>query len=212
MRRPLCVISSLISHAEAPLSYSDKRSVFSPAERLRQTMCSIESVRTRIPGATILVVEMGLDPDPPGLADVADKYEYVGGSRFVRWACDGPHKGLGEAAALLASLGGESWGADYYFKLSGRYWLNESFSLRSWSREKMNVRRYSGNISTRLYGFPARQLARWKRGLWFGVPLLAMGASMEDVLAATWPRSLTNDLAPIGVSGLVAPSGEELRE
>src|SRR5206468_12268478 len=98
------------------------------------TLKTIDSVRRKIPACQVVLVEMG--PETylmDTLREAADKIIVVGNRRLVRCACDSRHKGLGEAAGLLAAGHRLRHLGDYYFKLSGRYFLDDDFRLEKWS-------------------------------------------------------------------------------
>jgi hypothetical protein len=203
----------MLSFPEKPLSYNARRSVFSPEERLEQTLKTVDSVRRRISGCQAVVVEMGEETSlMETLRPAVDKILVVGHKRLVRWACDSRHKGLGEAAGLLAA--GEQLRdlGDYYFKVSGRYCLDDNFRLEKWAGQGFTVRLYDDAISTRLYGFPAELFGAWRRALWLSLPWLALGRGLEHEMYRHLPKSEMAHIEVLGVSGLVAPDGMPLKE
>lgn len=204
MNQILFLVPSVIYFANNPLSYSNVRSVFTPEERCKQTVQTIESIRSKVPGATILLVEMGLQHAPDDLRMLADRYLYIGHRRFVREAVDGPHKGYGEAIGLLlANRLAQSLQPDYYFKLSGRYCLNGDFDLRKWNSGEFTCQEGPGWISTRIYGFPAAKYNVWRHCLKQAIPPLLQGESIENAMWRFLPQVHT--IAPLGVSGVIAP-------
>ena len=142
----------------------------------------------------------------------ADKIIVVGNRRLVRCACDSRHKGLGEAAGLLAAGHRLRHLGDYYFKLSGRYFLDDDFRLEKWSGHSFTVRMYDRAISTRLYGFPTELFDTWRRALWLSLPWLSLGRGLEHEMYRHLPKSETLDIGVLGISGLVAPDGTALKE
>jgi hypothetical protein len=205
------VVSSVVECRQKALTYSPTRSHFDAPERADQTVQTIASVREHIPGARIVVVEMGLDADVARgeIAAAADDWIYVGANPLVRRAVDSKRKGLGEAVGLLAAVRHLA-PAGYYFKLSGRYRLT-SFDAASWSRDRFSFKRYGDDVSTRFYGFPASRFPDWWRALARSVALLALGYSIEAVL----PRHLDDRIADVprlGIAGLTAVEGELLTE
>ena len=213
MNRKTCLISSMLSFPEKRLSYSVRRSVFSPEQRLEQTLKTIDSVRRKIPACQVVLVEMGQETYlMDTLREAADKIIVVGNRRLVRCACDSRHKGLGEAAGLLAAGHRLRHLGDYYFKLSGRYFLDDDFRLEKWSGHSFTVRMYDRAISTRLYGFPTELFDTWRRALWLSLPWLSLGRGLEHEMYRHLPKSETLDIGVLGVSGLVAPDGTALKE
>ena len=53
----LVLITSIIKTPNTPLSYTNKRSIYSHEERYEQTKKTIQSVREKIPNVKILMVE-----------------------------------------------------------------------------------------------------------------------------------------------------------
>ena len=124
------IITSVINFPKKKLSYSTVRSMYSPKEREQQTLQTINSIRKKVPGATIVLVEMGLKRNiDTALINAADQFIYVGSNWLVKWSCNSMHKGLGEAMGLLIASSRIKTGAVLYFKISGRYLLNNEFKL-----------------------------------------------------------------------------------
>jgi hypothetical protein len=208
------VVPSVVHFVDRPLSYVSIRSVYSPKLRAAQTQESIKSVRERVPGARVVLVELGLERQLPGaLEREPDTYVYAGGNPAVRRIVDGVNKGHGEAVALLvADRILRASGASYFFKLSGRYRLSEKFSLDPWlaTRDALVAKKYNDKcVCTRLYGFASDFYGSWRTGLLRSIPDLRYGWAIEDIL----PKFLKiQHLAPIGVSGLIAPYGAGANE
>lgn len=210
----ICIITSVIDFKEKPLSYSAKRSVFPAEERLKQTEETISSVRKYIPGAKIILIEAGVTNVADKIEGNVDKYVYLGKNWIVRLACDSKHKGLGEAISLLYGYKHiREMDGEYYFKISGRYFLNDRFDITVWEAlDKATVTISNGVISTRLYGLPRSLLRSWKFLLLRSLPLLWWRRSIEEVLAEKVPRQSLNVVDTLGVSGLIGPTGETIQE
>ena len=120
------------------VQYNGIRSIFSPEERAEQTLRTVESIRLKVPGAKIILVESGLQEILPyELAKKVDQYSYVGNKKLVRWSCDSKQKSLGEIMMLYYAMKKFKFPADFYFKISGRYFLNEEFNLRDWEEGEL---------------------------------------------------------------------------
>lgn len=211
-RNLLFVVPSTIHISTNPLSYAAVRSAFSSDERAEQTLQTITSIRNRVPGAKILLIETGSQHHLPyNIEALVDKYLYLGNRSLVRNVTDGPYKGLGEVVSLyLAHRWILSFGADYYFKLSGRYHLNEQFLTANWSSDSYTgkayfERRMSGTYTV-LYGFPARLYANWRASLRGCIPTLQQGQSVELIQPHLWQKPVQH-LSTLGVSGWISPSG-----
>ena len=211
--RQTVIITSVIYFSSNRLSYSATRSVFSPEERTAQTIKTVESIRQNIPGAEIILLEIGRRKDiSVALTGMVDRYIFVGNNLAVKWASGGRHKGLGEAMGLLAAAKKLKTGADFYFKVSGRYFLNDNFKLASWAGDEFVARMHDAAISTRLYGFGRKLFPDWQRALRKSLYPLYKGRSIEDILPQMLGRESIRPVDMLGVSGFVAPQGEYLTE
>ena len=86
------VITSVIYPNKANRFSTTPRSIF-PEERAQQTLQTIESIRVKVLGAKIILVESGLQVDLPFELDKkVDQYIYVGNKKLVRWSCDSKQK------------------------------------------------------------------------------------------------------------------------
>lgn len=207
-RKSLFIISSAVYITSNPLSYTATRSAFNDDERARQTLKTIQSIKTSMPEAQILLIEMGLKKDLPyDIEKMADKYLYLGNKRMIREAADGPFKGFGEALGLyLANRAIQSFEADYFYKLSGRYYLNEHFNENEWTADGYTGRDYYGGLFTVLYGFPKRLYSNWRDSLKTSFPVLKQGESLEIIQPTTMEKPLYYK-DQIGVSGWESHSG-----
>lgn len=209
MKKPLFIISSAIDVSKNPLCYTSVRTVFSVYDRAKQTIQTIESIRSKMPEAKILMVESGIGNQLPyGIKSMVDGYLFLGENKEMREASDGPYKGLGEAMSLyLADPIIRTFDADYFFKLSGRYYLDDAFNPDAWKNDGYTGRFYAGVMTTVLYGFPKRLYPDWHAALKKSYPALLRGESLENAL----PRELEQkfiSIPRIGASGWISHSGE----
>jgi len=206
------IVTSVIDFGLRPLSYSDTRSAYSPDERAEQTKRTIVSIRERVPDARIILVEAGRSAVLPfGLDRLADQYIFLGNNFLVRHACDSRYKGLGEAVMLMCAAG-RLVESDRYFKISGRYCLNDSFDLAQWDRGGFVFRRYGDAVSTRLYKFDRDNMGQWRKALCLSIPGLLSGKSIEDALPKFLPKHAMTFLDKLGVEGHVGPDRTFLGE
>jgi len=175
----------------------------------------IESIRKMVPGSKILLVEAGLKSLLPlGVSALADEYFYAGDNFLVRRACDSIFKGLGEAVSLLAALKYlKKIPADFYFKISGRYFLNENYDGQKWDLQKFNILGTGKLMSTRLYGFPAKMTLLWQMALLLSLPLMFFNRSLEYTMRLFIPQKSVHYLTgKIGIAGFVASNGMVIDE
>lgn len=207
--KTLFIVSSAISITSNPLSYSSIRSSFTAVERARHTLNTILSIRAAMPNAKILLIETGRQKELPyQLEEIVDKYVYLGNKQIIRHAVDGPYKGLGEALGLyLANRWIRQFNTDYYFKISGRYFLNDEFTATNWTGDGYSGKYFYGNFYTVFYGFPDRLYNNWRSALKLCIPELLRGEALESAL----PRNFEHPVfcqTKLGVSGCISHSGE----
>lgn len=209
MSNSIVIITSVISFKNKRLSYYKDRSAFSPRERIEQTKKTISSVRGKIPNSRIYLFEQGLSDElAQELKPFVDKYVYIGNNFFVRFATDSIFKGLGEAVGLLYSSRFLPKGTDRFFKISGRYFLNENFNLENFNKPGFTVKRYNKILSTRLYSFDNSMFNIWKRSLWLSLPLLLLNRSIETMMSLFINEKYIVEVDKIGVSGIGGAHGD----
>ena len=207
------IITSVIYFSSAKLFDSSIRSVFTPEERTMQTIKTIRSIREKVPGATILLLEMGKEKNiAKELTGIVDKYVFIGDHALVQWAVNGKFRGLGEAMGLIVSRKELNTDADFFFKMSGRYFLNDHFEPAIWQGDFFLAKKYGEGISTRLYGFGRGFFSGWQKALKRSLWQLYRGRSIEDVFPAKFGKERIHDIKRIGVTGCVAPDGTYLEE
>jgi hypothetical protein len=208
------IIPSVIYFSGKKLSYSDIRSVFSPEERVNQTLKTISSIKNILPDANIVFLELGSRNDFESVfSNKVDRYIYMGSSKIVYFFCNGPFKGLGEVVGLLCAR--EKYfdkDTDQYFKLSGRYYLDEDFSLDHFSLYKFSFLKRENTISTRLFSFPGIFFNYWVVLLWKSIPYLLIGLSLERVFLKLISINKIYFVDKLGVTGNIAPTGELIKE
>lgn len=213
--KKICIIiTSVIYFKKNKLSYSESRSVFTPEKRLEQTKKTILSIREKLPQAKIYLGEQGLKDVSSEIKDLVDYYEYIGDFFFIRKATDGPFKGLGEALGLIYTYKKLYKNYDYYFKLSGRYALNENFNLNKFISEKpFSAKIYNKkSISTRLYFFRKEYLYQWLLKHIMCIPFLLFNRSIERLLYIFIKTKNINSIDILGVKGSIGPDGKLIEE
>lgn len=208
------IITSVIYPKQKELSYASTRSVYNPEERAEQTLKTIESIKAKVPGAKIVLVESGLrDNLPFDLAKKVDQYLYLGNNFFVRRACDSKFKSLGEAVMLLWAKKRVKFNADVFFKISGRYFLDENFDINSWQNDLFRFFYIREDyVSTRLYSFGKQMMLVWYFALIKGLPLLFLDYPIEHILPRFIPPKYIVLADKVGVMGADATSGKIVKE
>jgi hypothetical protein len=208
------LVTSVIFPKQKELSYATVRSVYSPEERAQQTLYTINSIKEKVPEAKIVLIEAGLQEQLPfQLSDKADKYIYLGNNFFVRHACDSRFKSLGEAVMLLTSLKKIPYNPVLFFKISGRYFLDENFNIGSWQTRYIKFFYIRPEyVSTRLYSFSGHMFSVWKFALLKGMPLLFLDYPIEHVLPRFIPKKYISTVEKVGVAGADATTGNVVKE
>jgi hypothetical protein len=207
------IITSVIHFSQKKLIGSAVRSVFSPEERTIQTIKTIKSIREKIPGATVILLEMGKEKNLANLlTTAADRYVYLGNKPLVRWSVNSKLRGFGEAMGLIAAAKELDSGTDFYFKISGRYFLTDEFKPGEWNGDRLVARKYGQGISTRLYGFARALFPAWQTALKRSLPQLYRGRSIEDVFPLKFGPEKIRDIKKLGLAGFVGPDGSLLEE
>ncbi len=208
----LFIITSVIHFNTGKLSYSGTRSVFSPEERIEQTIATITSVKRYMPDAYILLLEMGNNGSlPKKLTDLVSEYRYIGADPLVHLACNSAHKGLGEAVGLLKGTKTLPR-ANMYLKMSGRYALTPAFDPDIWHGKGFLAHIRDTAFSTRLYGISANAIPFWRRTLFLSLPFLLLGKGIEQILLRLLPKKMITHISVLGISGAIAPNGEMIEE
>lgn len=198
------LITSTVKVPKKPLSYSSRRSFYSTEERAKQTLHTITSIKTKCPGAFIILLENGKNNKYLSkLANQVNEYVYLGDSWLNILARNSKWKGLGEAMMLITAKKFFKNKGQFFFKLSGRYYLNKNFNFRDWDFNKFNFLYKDGVYSTRLYGFPSRYLNYWHYSLLKSIPHLILGRSIENALRKVIDKSRINYMNNLGVEGKI---------
>jgi hypothetical protein len=162
----LVLITSVINTGEQPWSYSAIRSVYTPEERLEQTLGTIQTVKKYLPDAKILLIECSdISQDYMNtLQSSVDYFLDVYSNEEAKTAClQTNKKGWGEAVKTRLALEyilEQGLSFKRLFKLSGRYILTEKFKQENYSyteytfKEKFHLPNKKFAIKTVLFSVP----------------------------------------------------------
>ncbi len=215
----LVLITSLIKTPNTPLSYTNTRSVYSHNERYEQVKRSIQSIRENIPDAKILLIECSdLDQHQKeyfqnnceyflNLFDYDNKIIYLSNVHSK-------YKTLGELTLTIEAIKyikKNNIQFQHFFKLSGRYWLNEHFDLNKFLNNKCYLYGNNHVLVTCLYKLDYDYLFKWFNYLINQHGPAVSGYSMENFLSNFISDNLTNNILittqNYGVSGNIAVDG-----
>lgn len=203
------LITSTINTSPRPLgeNTSRVRSAYSPDQRFKQTLKTIESIRQRVPDALVLLLENSklLTHQHSVLESVCDKLILFSEDNVAVTLRDGPNKGAAEAYLLMnAQSLVKQYDCKILFKLSGRYLLSERFDIDRFPVDRFGFLERDGVVSTRLYSVPGDLLKLYERQLSASFLATRFGVSIEDVIARGLKTNQIKFLDPIGVSGPLA--------
>jgi hypothetical protein len=204
------IVTSTIHFGGEGLSYSSRRSIYSPEDRLQQTLRSLESVRLKNPGCYIVLVENSelTGRDIKQLQEHVDWLICFSNSPNAITLRDGLYKGAGEVYMILKCMEVlRYFNYEKLFKLSGRYCLTERFKADSFPLDRFGVLKTQGVYSTRLYCVPKcvesiylQQLGKMLKSGQRGVSIEAVfmrGVSLEQIA----------EMPCVGVSGCIGVNG-----
>lgn len=161
----LFIITSVINTGNIPWSYTSVRSAFSIEERYKQTLHTIQSIRIHSPHSPILLVECSelSEEMEHELRSNVDYFLQCYENIAVRNACiQNGLKGYGEAMKTMEALRyleKHRISFQRLFKISGRYYLNSSFSKDNYSFEQYSFKMYDATSgSTVVYSVPHKLL------------------------------------------------------
>ena len=162
----LFLITSVINTGHNPWSYSLFRSVYSTQERFTQTIQTIVSIRMKVPNSKIFLIECS-ELSEEMIEQLQSKVDYflnLYSDESCKTACLGSNKkGFGEAvqtAKAVEFLVNNNIQFQRFFKISGRYYLNEEFNIGNYSSTEFTFKQHviseSGTkaISTVIYSLP----------------------------------------------------------
>jgi hypothetical protein len=140
------LITSVIHPAEFSLNYTIKRSIFTPKERLSQTIETINSVKKHFPESRIVLADCSLDNghiENQELQDAMSSGNIIldlsNDSSVSKWV-HSSNKNMGECSIVNSTLSKLNLQGEIY-KLSGRYTLENSFNSNIFDKNKnYNVR------------------------------------------------------------------------
>jgi hypothetical protein len=158
----IILITSIIDTPNIPLSYCNIRSVFSKKERYEQTKKTIESVK-KIPNSKIFLVECSdLNNEEKEYfennVDIFINLFELNNENLI-YNIHSKSKSLGEGTMTIYALNylfENNINFKNFFKISGRYYLNDKFNYNIFDNEDVIIQCYNDNLfaSTMLYKQP----------------------------------------------------------
>lgn len=147
----LVLVTSVINTPHTPLSYCPNRSTYSREQRFQQTQKTIASIREKIPDCLIFLVECSeLTEEEKNYFE--NNCEYImnlWNISEIHSSIFGMSKALGEGTMTIKALEYIIDNKIQYnnlFKISGRYWLNNTFRYDIYDNNKLIFKKLNGNI------------------------------------------------------------------
>lgn len=136
----IIIITSCINVDSSPLSYFHTRSVFSPEERLQQTVFTLQKLREKIPHAKLILANNNYltDEQKNILMEHCDTIYNIDDTKVKTH----PNKSFSECVSLLNTcqyILDSQIEFDYVFKTSGRYYLMDEFDINKWPFNEQKI-------------------------------------------------------------------------
>jgi hypothetical protein len=148
----ITLITSVIDPPNLALSYSISRSVFTKEERFEQTKKTILSIRNKIPENQIFLIECSKlsNSEINFFIDNVDIFLniYEMNNENLINRIFSKSKSMGEGTMTIIALQylvENNIKFDKFFKISGRYWLNDTFNYELYNNIISNIHRINNN-------------------------------------------------------------------
>jgi len=221
----LIFISSVIHTPDLPLSYINTRSIYNHKERFEQTKKTINTVRNKMPNSVIFLIDCSpLEKEETdyfkNYTDIFINLYELNDSNIINNVFS-KSKSLGEGTLTIYALHillQNNIEFDNFYKISGRYWLNNNFNYNLFHNNKIVAKKINNdtnNLITSLYKLPKSYVSLWLHFLINSINDLnnCIGA---EVLFAKFVNTMNeNDkifVEKIGVSGNIAVCGTLVEE
>lgn len=226
----LVLVPSVINTINAPLSYTNTRSVFTHEQRLLQTLETFKTIKEKIPNSYVVAIEGSvLNAEQKEMVERHVDYLFEAGKYVeeVSRACNGPSKGYGEVMQLLSYLrsdhyAGISERCATVTKFGARIKLSDRFTFREPVDGKPVIRIADvgdasvaafgrRSILTIFYTMPRENVGDFVKALeecCRNERFVAGQVNVENLLYDTWLHDRPFQAVPfIGIEGYCAPNG-----
>jgi hypothetical protein len=215
----LVLITSIICTPNNPLSYTSTRSVFTHEERFTQTKKTIESVKEKIPNSKIIIVECSQ------LNEEQTDYLTKNTDYFINLINEpdkckniySKSKSLGEGTMTIEALNyiiKNDILFDNFFKITGRYWLSDSFNYTHFDNNDIiihNIHNDKNNTCTSLYKLNKTNIEDFYNFLISNMNLMFQCIGYEVLFAIFLNLPKNNKVIhmnKIGVNGYISVSND----
>ena len=151
-------ISSKIYVSNKPFSYVDSRSIYSPKDRFEQTKNTIETIRKYIPDNYIILFDNSefTQDELIELSKIVDLFLNIKNDTLINYYTnEHKTKAYGDLAQTLGTLRYLNEQMQHlkfknFFKISGRYIINETFNYEKYATEQ-NIFKKNSHVLDRPY-------------------------------------------------------------
>ena len=201
----LVIITSVINISSNRLDYTKIRSVFSTHERYIQTMITIECL-SKIKDKKILFIEGSeIDKDyEKTIKNIVDFYINIKNDHQLKAIIDGLSKGRAEATLTIEALkyvNIEKF--DNIFKISGRYYLNDSYEESVFDENVSIFKLSSSSFITTFYKINKKDFELYLKTL----DRAFSSGKMYEVIFYNAFKNIAKEINNIGVAGEVSVNG-----
>lgn len=215
------IITSVLNPTSNPLDYSPIRSVYSPSQRVEQSINTISSIRKNLGDVRLVFVDCSIviPTEIDRIRDVLgknDQFIDLSGQTSVSALVNSANKSHGELMLLDWAISNTSFENDI-FKISGRYYLENEFNFGTLDRNadincKARGFKHANNVClTTFYRMKNQEI--FKKYIEHGkllfqqYPTISAEHVLFNFLACNQNLNIQN-LDRIGVIGQIAVSGE----
>jgi hypothetical protein len=216
----ITLITSVIDPPNTPLSYTNCRSVFNKEERFEQTKKTISSVLEKMPNTKIFLIECSKlsDEERKYFQEHVDYFYniYDSGNKSLIDRMFTTSKSMGEGTMTtlaLQFLFQNNIEFDSLFKISGRYWLNDSFNYEIYNNLLPCVHKINNddnNAFTCFYKIPREIASKWLEYLLNSESDFVQCVGFE-VMFAKFLKTINQEIKiienKIGINGYVTVCG-----
>ena len=217
----IVLVTSIIDTKQNPLSYSNIRSVFTKQQRYEQTKNTLEKL-SKIPNKKIFLIECSELTNEEHTyfnsnTDIFINLYDLNDENILNYI-NSRSKSLGEGTMTIYALNylfQNNIEFKNFFKISGRYWLNDKFNYNTHDSDTINVQYEPNFCNTAFYKLPYSISKLWYQYLLQSMDRFLNCDGYEQIFSSFIngieqnkdTKELLINCVPMGVSGHVSICG-----
>ena len=216
----LVLITSIIKTPNKPLSYTQTRSFYTPEERFEQTKKTIETIKEKIPDCKIFIVECSdlSENEHNYFIKNSDYFLNLINNESAKEDIYSYSKSLGEGTMTIYAIEyiiQNNIQFENFFKISGRYWLSDTFDYKKFDNKNCVIRCYCQNSGTftALYKLPSLNVVENYKNFLLKKRNDMINCIGYEMLFYNFIKEFYSDnfilISPIGLSGYVSVTQNE---